>query len=250
MFIGYGTGKNVFNGDFYVSEESDAYVGSKILGTTTLTFYGCLYGRWYINDQLYFGDATLGYLTTTTQNSSVYPMLGGTWYGGTLYFGSYSGYHIRIDGDQITWYYGTTQVGELESYTTYTDVQGTWKTNGNAWISSSDRNLKNDVNEIADVYSELFDRLIPVTYKWKAGTSGRTHIGFIAQDIKEATEACGLTTKEFAAYVHFDASEKDGEVIPETCGIRYEEITPLNTWEIQKLKKRVAELEKKLEELS
>ena len=74
-------------------------------------------------------------------------------------------------------------------------------------------------------------------------------MGFVAQDVKKATEESGLTTKEFAAYVHFDATEKDGEVIPETCGIRYEEITPLNTWEIQKLKKRVSELERRLEEM-
>jgi hypothetical protein len=226
---------------------SNSYICAKIVSST---YYGCLYGRWYVDGSLCFGSTINGYITTTTQNSITYPYFYGTWYAALFYFGSYSAYHIRIDGDQITWYYTTTQVGELESYATYTDVQGTWKTNGSAWISSSDRNLKDEINEIDDVYGELFDRLIPVTYKWKAGTSGRTHIGFIAQDVKEATEACGLTTQQFAAYVHFDASEKNGEVIPETCGIRYEEITPLNTWEIQKLKKRVAELEKKLEELS
>lgn len=225
---------------------SSSYIAAKY---TDSTYYGGFYGRWYFESSVYFGSSTIGYLATTTQNSTLYPYLGGAWYGSTLYMGSYSGYHTRLDGDQLTFYYGTTQVGELESYSSYTDIQGTWKTNGNSWISSSDKELKEDIQDIAEVYDALFDKLVPVTYKWKAGTSGRTHVGFVAQDVKKATEESGLTTKEFAAYVHFDETEKNGEIIPETCGIRYEEITPLNTWEIQKLKKRVLELERQLEEI-
>jgi hypothetical protein len=207
-----------------------------------------LYGTWRIVDKLYVGESTSSYIMQVTISSTKYGCLYGNWYVNTqMYFGTTTtGYQTRIDQDQFTFYYNSTYIGEIESYTTYIDLQGTWRTNGSSWISSSDRNLKDEIKEIDDVYSKLFDKLIPVTYKWKEGTSGRTHIGFVAQNIKEATEACGLTTKEFAAYVHFDASEKNGEVIPETCGIRYEEITPLNTWEIQKLKKRVAELEDKI----
>ena len=225
---------------------SSSYIASKYLNSY---YYGGFYGTWFFDDKVYFGSTTTGYISTTSQNSQNYPYLAGSWYGSTLFMGTYSNYHTRLDGDQLTFYYGTTQVGEIESYSSYTDIQGTWKTNGNSWISSSDRNLKDDIKDIAEIYDALFDRLVPVTYKWKAGTSGRTHVGFVAQDVKKATEESGLTTKEFAAYVHFDATEKDGEVIKETCGIRYEEITPLNTWEIQRLKKRVSELERLLEEM-
>lgn len=167
----------------------------------------------------------------------------------TMYFGSSSSYRVKIDSDQVTFNYGTKECGDLECYSAYVDVQGTWKTNGNSWISSSDRNLKTDINEIDSKYEGLFDKLMPITYKWKNGTSGRTHMGFIAQDVKKATEDSGMTTLDFAAYVHFDETTKNGETLPETCGIRYEEITPLNTWEIQKLKRRVKELERIVEEL-
>lgn len=243
MFIGFGSGKNVFNGEFYVNEESDSYLSSKVLGTTTLTFYGCLYGRWYINNQLYFGTSTIGYLSTSTQNSTVYPMLAGTWYGSTIYFGSYTSYHTRIDGDQVTFYYGTTELGELESYSTgYVDVQGTFKTNGSNWISSSDRKVKNSIEDYDDRYSILFDNLRPRRFKFNKGNSNRYHTGFIVQETIEALDIAGIDRSEFASVCAFGDADD-----PRTMwGLRYEELISLNTWEIQKLKRRVLELENKI----
>ena len=77
-------------------------------------------------------------------------------------------------------------------------------------------------------------------YKFNENESGRTHTGFIAQDVKEAILDAGLTTKDFAAYCEWE--EEDGET---GCGLRYEELLALCVKEIQKLKKKVAELEEK-----
>ena len=112
-------------------------------------------------------------------------------------------------------------------------------------INTSDANEKNTICDIDERYGYVFDNLRPVTYKLNEGTSGRTHVGFIAQELKESILNAELTTKEYAAYCEWDIGTDF-----EGCGIRYEEIIPLNTYEIQKLKARVAELEQQIKNLT
>lgn len=118
-------------------------------------------------------------------------------------------------------------------------LSGTWQLNGASISTSSDKNLKHDITKLEDKYSNLFDSLKPVKFKYNNGTSDRYHTGFIAQEVREATENAGLTTQDFASYVEFENKE-DGS---RECGLRYEELIALCVNEIQKLKKRVAELE-------
>ena len=110
-------------------------------------------------------------------------------------------------------------------------------------VDGSDRNIKKDIEALPDVYGEVFDSLAPVRYKYKNGTSDRYHTGFIAQDVLDAVESAGLTSKDFAAYCAWEKA--DGE---STSGLRYDELIALCVNEIQKLKKRVAELEKEKNE--
>ena len=141
--------------------------------------------------------------------------------------------------NQIAFYYNSSLKGELETYSGYVDVQGTFKTNGNAWISSSDIKVKNTIEDFTDEYSVFFDNLKPRTFKYNEGTSNRIHSGFIVQEVVSAIETAGLTTQDVAAVCAFgDPSETTTE-----WGLRYEELISLNTWQIQKLKQRVAELE-------
>ena len=242
--FGYSSGKNVFNGDWYFGEcNTSSYLNSKLITSgNNLYYYGCFNGKWYVNDYLYFNDATAGYLTYTTQNSSKYPYLSGTWYASTIQHGSYGSYRISIDGDQVTWYYGSTFLGELESYSSgYVDVQGTWKTNGNNWISSSDRRVKKDIADFDDRYEILFNKLKPRNYKYVDGNKGRVHSGFIAQEVTEAIEEAKMTLDEVAYVCAFE--NKEGEIY---YGLRYEELIAINTWQIQKLKERIKQLEDKL----
>ena len=111
--------------------------------------------------------------------------------------------------------------------------------------NTSDKNKKNSIESIADIYGDLFDMLRPVTFKYNEGSSDRTHMGLIANELKEAIEAVGLTTQDVAAYCSWIDSEGN-----ESCGIRYEELIPLNIFAIQKLKARVAELEQQIEKLT
>lgn len=109
-------------------------------------------------------------------------------------------------------------------------------------IQSSDRQVKKDIEFLSDPYEQIFDALEPVSYKFIKNTSDRTHTGFIAQDVKAAVENAGLTTQDFAAYCEWE--NDDGTT---GCGLRYGEFIALCVNEIQKLKKRVAELEEKLD---
>jgi hypothetical protein len=118
-----------------------------------------------------------------------------------------------------------------------------WKTiySQDGTVSKSDRNEKNTINGLTEIYTQIFDALQPVSYKFNVNNNGRTHIGFIAQDVKQAVESAGLTTQDFAGYCEW---EKDDGTIG--CGLRYGEFVAMNTYEIQKLKARVAELEDKI----
>lgn len=115
---------------------------------------------------------------------------------------------------------------------------------GNAHAnSSSDKNVKNSIEGFSQKYDDLFDKLSPCRYKYNDGTSGRYHTGFIAQDVVDAVEQSGLSTNDFAAVIHLQEPMKNG------CEwlLRRDEFVSLNTWQIQKLKARVSELEGKLD---
>lgn len=108
--------------------------------------------------------------------------------------------------------------------------------------SSSDARLKRDIELLPTQYEAFFDNLTPRRFRYKDGTSGRYHTGFVAQEVVSALDGAGLTTKQFAGAVLWCPGTED-----ECWHLRKDEFVALNTWEIQKLKKRIAELEAKLE---
>jgi len=108
-------------------------------------------------------------------------------------------------------------------------------------VTDSDKKKKKTIQPIGRKYSALFDKLRPVTFKYKNGSSGRKHIGLIAGEVKEAIESSGLSTQDCAAY----CSWQDGKG-KESSGIRYDELVSLLIYEIQQLKKRVNDLEGKM----
>lgn len=108
----------------------------------------------------------------------------------------------------------------------------------NSTIQTSDRNEKNSIRYGLDRFNAFFDGLQPAVFKFNDGTSGRDHVGLVAQDVEEALEACELTGTDFAGFVKFQ--RKDGSY---GYGLRYGEFIPLLLDQTQKLKARVARLE-------
>lgn len=161
-------------------------------------------------------------------------------------------YHLTASGVNYTGNCGISATDNLCNIQGYLIQIGTLRTGGDliqlnastirsnvAITVSSDRNAKNGITDISEKYSEMFDALIPRLYKYNDGTSGRLHTGFVAQEVEEAAIGAGISREEFAALCITDEG-KEGE----SWGLRYEEFIALNTYEIQKLKKRLSELEK------
>lgn len=125
-------------------------------------------------------------------------------------------------------------------------------------ISTSDKNYKDDIKSLTDKHLQFFMKLQPVSFLFKDGTSGRTHIGFIAQDVEQAMSECDLTDLDFAGFCKdqkIDSKLVDGEEVNEPIldengnpeyiySLRYEEFIALNTYVIQELWKRVDAVEK------
>lgn len=103
---------------------------------------------------------------------------------------------------------------------------------------SSDRALKKDITYGLDGYDAFFDALQPCSYRMiHDGDGGKIHTGLIAQDVDAALAAVGLTREEFAGLA---MSEKEG-----ASGLVYNRFIALLIDQVQKLKRRVDELEKR-----
>ena len=72
----------------------------------------------------------------------------------------------------------------------------------NGTIQTSDRTRKTDVNSLEAQKAQAFIHgLNPVSYKMLDGTSGRTHYGFIAQDIEELMNILNMDSSDFAGFI-------------------------------------------------
>ena len=160
---------------------------------------------------------------------------------GDVFIKSYDGY-VTLDGWSGVSCHGDFLPGADDRYNlgdgglVWADIYAASGT-----INTSDREKKEAIVYGLYKLDGLLDKLEPCTFRFRDGTSGRSHAGFIAQDVEAALEELGLTTADFAGLVK--SPREDGGY---DYFLRYNEFIPINTWEIQKLKARVAELEARL----
>lgn len=160
---------------------------------------------------------------------------------GDVFIQSYDGY-VTLDGWSGISCHGDFLPGANDRYNlgdgglVWADIYAASGT-----INTSDREKKEAIVYGLYKLDGLLDKLEPCTFRFRDGTSGRSHPGFIAQDVEAALEELGLTTADFAGLVK--SPREDGGY---DYFLRYNEFIPINTWEIQKLKTRVAELEARL----
>lgn len=144
---------------------------------------------------------------------------------------------IEDDSTQVSvLYFGPSSSGDVRLGTGKRLWNSVWAVDD--VIQTSDLNEKNSISYDMERYAALFDLLKPVHYKLNAGTSGRTHVGMIAQDVEEAMTAVGLTGQEFAGICK--AAKDEGGY---SYFLRYGEFIALCIDQIQKLKTRIAALE-------
>ena len=160
---------------------------------------------------------------------------------GDVFIQSYDGY-VTLDGWSGVSCHGDFLPGADDRYNlgdgglVWADIYAASGT-----INTSDREKKEAIVYGLYKLDGLLDKLEPCTFRFRGGASGRSHAGFIAQDVEEALEELGLTTADFAGLVK--SPREDGGY---DYFLRYNEFIPINTWEIQKLKARVAKLEARL----
>lgn len=141
-------------------------------------------------------------------------------------------------------------------------------------VSTSDRNLKHDITNLSDeIVEKIVDGLIPKSFKFNDGDSGRTHYGIIAQELEELLISIGIDPNDFAPLVKVwedkivkterniigkdgklqtiteETIEKDTDKEP-TYHVRYEEFIMILVQYCQNLKKKNTDLEDKYNELT
>lgn len=109
--------------------------------------------------------------------------------------------------------------------------------------TSSDARLKNSVSSEMSAYESFYKSLKPCSYKYNNGTSGRFHIGFIAQEVESALINNGLSTNDFAGIIKCNGEDDIHTSFDDEYSLRYSEFIALNTYMIQSLMNRVSELE-------
>ena len=243
--------------------------------TTTVGYTTYIDGSKIETSQLYVNSANItGSITASTiRGGSVQLLDSSGWSAGTLSLtsassGSYSvqiasGAAMRLQANGgVVWIQGSTgaYVNVATNVVFGSNIQpggdGAYScgTASSRWsqlyattpsISTSDRREKTDINYDVSAYDAIFDALKPASFKYKDGTSGRTHTGFISQDIEDVLEPSGLTSTDFATFIKSPLEDKEGHIIEGEYryGVRYEELIALCVAQIQALKKRVSELE-------
>ena len=130
------------------------------------------------------------------------------------------------------------------------NLYGTWTYGNGGTGSLSDVNHKNSIEELSNKFDILFDKIKPIRYKYNEGTSNRYHLGYIAQQIEKSIIDSELTEKDAALVMDIQDYDINGVALETfTKYLRYEEFIALNTWQIQKSKARITELENTVAEL-
>ena len=107
---------------------------------------------------------------------------------------------------------------------------------------ASTRDIKNEIHDFDDRYDAFFDKLNPQLFKYNFEPDLGYSMGFIWEEAKSSMNECGLSDNDLGA-IHESGGTIGGKVL------RKDDFVALNTWQIQKLKAKIIELENKLEAL-
>lgn len=110
----------------------------------------------------------------------------------------------------------------------------------NGTIQTSDRNLKHDIEDLPDKYVTMFDHIRPRRFKMNEGSSGRYHVGYIAQEVEEAMAVAGIDSLEFGGFVK-DVDDDGTDIYM----LRYDEFNAIHSAKLKQLEARVAALEER-----
>lgn len=131
------------------------------------------------------------------------------------------------------WVYATTEQGGDDLFRSWTTIL--------AAAVSSDEKIKNNITSLnSEKLENFYNKIQPKSFYYNSGYGNplEQHYGVIAQDIIKAEKECNIND---SAIVFHD--------LDQPLAVRYNEFIALNTWQIQKLKQRVTELENEIKEI-
>ena len=112
----------------------------------------------------------------------------------------------------------------------------------NAIISLSDRNQKNNISNLDTKQMLKFvNSLTPSSFQLNCGNSGRTHYGFIAQDVEQTLIKYNMNPDLFAPFVK--CKNDNGDI---NYALRYSEFIAINSAAIQELTKQMRFIQEKM----
>lgn len=189
------------------------------------------------NQAVSYADSagSVGYANYASESGSSYSA--GSLYrgggGGSVYVSANNNFRPVNDAEDNDWSSCGTAEGRWSSV---------WALNGA--ILTSDERQKTHITQLhTDPRFLRFAKMVvPYTFKMVNGTSGRNHVGFIAQRVEEAMNTCGISDMEFAGIIKAPVysemlKDKDGneineydttsEIIDYSYHLRYDEFIPL-----------------------
>lgn len=120
----------------------------------------------------------------------------------------------------------------------------TWVNIVKAGQNASDERLKTNITEFDDKLDTIFDNLKPVQFEYSKEFLGTgVRFGYTAQDVIESFENEGMDVSNYSFI--YETEIEDGSE-DKYYQVNKADFIALNTWQIQKLKARVEELENKL----
>ena len=123
----------------------------------------------------------------------------------------------------------------------------TWVNIVKAGQNASDERLKTNIVEFDDKFDNIFHTLKPVKFEYSKDFLGKgTHFGYIAQDVVKSFENEGESIEDYS-FIYQSEIEDDSD--EQYYQLNKSDFIALNTWQIQKLKSRIEELENRLEAL-
>lgn len=112
---------------------------------------------------------------------------------------------------------------------------------------SSDRRIKNTIQDIDDKYLTLCEYLSPKSYYLNDATEKKREIGFVAQEVEEAAEKAGLNIND-CGFIHKNYVNRDDYQGVE-YGLSYDAFGVLAIAKIKQQDQMIKELRSEIEEL-
>lgn len=219
---------DLFNDSGYQTATGVTTIVNGTVTTDYVNALGISVNAAHVYGTLNAGSINLNGLMAVMVGGSIYGYLGGSnagqYIGSVLCDPSQSNYVIATGGGARLQYGTTHQIFVASAGCFSSSEMQIW----------SDKELKNSISYDMSIYEPLFFKLKPSNYFLNhEKEAGKRHMGLIANDVRDTAKELGIPEKELAML----------GVGEDMLSIAYGELTVLNTYIIQKLAKRIEELE-------